>query len=146
MREIKFRAWHPPITDEGITLPGHMDYELVHQKLIAVRTETRMPPADFGFEHIQHGLYFINKDLANYGDRLMQFTVGQDKNLKDVYEGDILKFETLDSNNNIELTGVVEFTSKEFIAMVSGVGAYKFYKSYCEVIGNIYENQLEELI
>ena len=64
MREIKFRAWLPPLTDGEITIPGRMDYELLHQKLIAVKTEIRQVPAQFGFEHIQHGLYFINEDLA----------------------------------------------------------------------------------
>lgn len=155
MREIKFRAWCAPLIDGETTLPGKMDYELAHYKLLAVKTETRQPPAGFGFDHLQHGIYFINADLAAYGDRLMQYTGLKDKNGKEIFEGDIVRCgETVGMGRKLlkQVMGEVQYMSN--IAgfgievqtgnnEVGDVTAYSWeipHFTDFEIIGNIYSN------
>lgn len=137
MREIKFRAWVPPISDGELTMPGYMTYELARQKYIATRSETREAPGWIGKEHIALGTYELNGDLASYGEKLMQFTGLQDKNSKEIWEGDIVLREKED------LPLQVVFNDGAFGLFDENNGMEDdmiFDADALEVIGNIYEN------
>ena len=119
MREIKFRALLKAI--EGGEL--HWEYyEPLHEPFWLDPTST---------------IYTIVVDN-------LQFTGLKDRNEKEIWEGDVVRFETLDSKRNDILTGVVEFTFGRFMSMVDQGGThpveYRFYQSCCEVLGNIYEH------
>lgn len=68
-----------------------------------------------------------------------EFTGLLDKNGKEIYEGDIVKFETLDADKNRELIGVIEYCRSSFMVFVKDWGLCNFYDPMIEVIGNIYE-------
>lgn len=117
-REIKFRAWDK--------------YE---NKIRKVR-----------------GINFTNKDLwlkiednrimgANFFEvELMQYTGLKDKNGKEIYEGDIIKF-TDNYNTDIpEKIGVVKFNNASFYITDGAYSCYRWIDINIEIIGNIYEN------
>lgn len=145
MREIKFRVWHPPITDGEHTLPGYMDYDLIQQNVIAMRTETRTFPDNLDFEHYKSGLTWINRALADYGDRLMQFTGLQDNNGngKEIWEGDIVRAAEPNRISGVQHTYVVKW-EQEYAGFYPFIdcdyGATSYYQYPLIVIGNIYEN------
>jgi uncharacterized phage protein (TIGR01671 family) len=143
MREIKFRAWNPPMSDGEATVPGCMAYDLVQEKYIATRTETRQVPTHVGFEHFKLGTFEINSLLAEFGDRLMQYTGLKDKNGREIYEGDCGVFV---GKQERSWPYEVRFVNAKFVLLREGgrknccdldaiIGNTPF-----EVIGNIYEN------
>jgi len=117
MREIKFRAWNG----------NNMLY----------------------WEDIKkYGIQIFDIfDISFYknGNRLMQYTGLTDKNGKEIYEGDIVKYEpdgveepALFKKENC----VIEYFEDRFLAIRNIGKPYPIFKKSCiEVIGNIYENK-----
>lgn len=116
MREIKFRVWYKSKMWLPDGLQSYSDFMV----------------SAFG------GVFFMNEPGYHNGKDhsaiLMQYTGLKDKNGKEIYEGDIVKYDQVErfgeSRNNYQTT--VE---------------YKDYGFFCsclieniEVIGNIYEN------
>lgn len=114
-REIKFRAWIPSIKKMGMAWD-------MHKELTTVMDSTH--------------------DVFPYEAIFMQFTGLFDKNGKEIYEGDIVKYETYFSNT--EVIREVEWSDG-----ITGFDPFADYDADCdiyvrgkdvEVIGNIYEN------
>jgi uncharacterized phage protein (TIGR01671 family) len=119
-REIKFRAWH------RLTL-----------EMINVYVLDQTGDAGTGRNaHLSKGYNDDGqKEFYLHDTILMQYTGLKDKNEKEIYEGDICKYE-LSSEGEIltDGIGVVEYNEWAFF-----VGDYPVNEA-TEVIGNIYEN------
>ena len=121
MREIKSRAWDKKNKEMYNNVCFDADYYAPRQ--------LKSPEID--------SLHFIKYDDCE----LMQYTGLKDKNGKEIYEGDILKYwydRDKTGDSRVEFTEIVEF---EEMAEYNG---WSFHKNLNpEVIGNIYENKEE---
>jgi len=142
MREIKFRAWdklNKKWFDTGLVYPAIC----LGGGIIAYKNDERV----YNTEHIE----------------LMQYTGLKDKNGKEIYEGDVVKFMYLnvavpeERIMPVELVGLGDDMKVRVITAYSPfcyttgggyrdkgretVDCYLTPPSDCEIIGNIYENK-----
>ena len=119
MREIKFRAWDP-----------------ISKKMIIPKEFIQLDKLYIGYFD-ESGYPKISEDFI-----LMQYTGVNDKNKKEIYEGDVIV------QKHGEIKGVVRFRDGVF-GVDTGKAFYPFpaYKDI-EIIGNIHENPelLKEVI
>lgn len=104
-REIKFRAWN--------NRESKPEVKMIYGVVINELGEVCMPDGDW------------------WSLPLMQYTGLKDKKGRDIYEGDIVKYD----NSKYE----VLFNGGSF-QLKTGSGYYAMSPQYCEIIGNIYEN------
>ena len=133
MRELKFRAWwkHPKYLPEGkMFFVGG----LMFAKKQDGEPEYDMPFLEVGLMDTE-----LNSKIGwNSGDEctLMQYTGLKDKNGKEIYEGDVVKIQSLLGGGRIS-TDYIEWERTGF---VSHFGGRIPRENRIEVIGNIYEN------
>jgi len=121
MREIKFRIW------DGNEIRQIPNYRL----------------DCFGMIWWQFG-YDEEKSCDPIRNKIMQYTGLKDKNNKEIYEGDIIRYDNLKTKDDKINVGVVTYREfgTRFIANTNNAyyGDEQFYQDYTEIIGNIYEN------
>ena len=120
MREIKFRAW------------DNCEMEMIKNPDLLILENGECYPWNKKGERSEYIF-------------LMQFTGLKDKNGKEIYEGDIVKFDNADevkvmwsSKEALFLGIIIKTMDEEYPTYMRFLG-YDLYKNP-EVIGNIYEN------
>jgi len=122
MRELKFKVW--------------TGKEMIPWKN-AWNTETKLPK-QFGENKYLSIVILAMLAKSNNGFTALQFTGLQDKNGKDIYEGDIV------SHLHSADTCVVVFQKETAMFLAQEIGDEKLgfgIDDVTSVIGNIYENQ-----
>jgi len=124
MREIKFRAW-----DKGL-------------KRMIYLSEPTVENDDFSGIIFKLRDYFVSAFSSDRIEDLeiMQYTGLRDKNGREVYEGDIVRFKDWWDE---EMVGEVRYSEKDMAFTIVNDfwdGFPMMYADDLEVIGNIYEN------
>ena len=126
MREIKFRAWDAE--NKEMLKVQELDFEdTFYGGRLSIRTD-------------QYNDYFDMEDMI-----LMQYTGLKDKNEKEIYEGDVVKFDYR-QDENFEIVfedGAFWIRSKynEYVSLHEVIEICKRPNNWqIEVIGNIYDN------
>ena len=121
-REIKFRAWLSGKHGSLRFSESRMEYN-------APIIKGKWADIESGWDI--HGLY----DTIP----LMQYAGLKDKNGKDIYEGDIVRFTDWINGEMMNLNGVVGFENGSFVIKSDIMIYYRWIDYEVEVVGNIYE-------
>lgn len=147
MREIKFRVWNED--KKKMIYPNYDNVGDVHQG-IQLMPDSSGHIKDFNIdEPVKDIIVSFDKNTGN----LMQFTGLKDKDGKEIYEGDIVRFPKYAYPDNDMSIGAGVYVIKDFIwgmkELLKDVWHIdepifelrdKCFYEICEVIGNIYEN------
>jgi hypothetical protein len=120
MKQNKFRVWD----DSSKTM------------LVDIPHSSRYP-----FSVTPNGTVYLPNGKTNNSLILMQFTGLYDKNHKEIWESDIVKYV---NNNGDDITGIVEWCVDEACFFLNSFPLWEQVEK--EVIGNIYENQSNKII
>jgi uncharacterized phage protein (TIGR01671 family) len=131
MRKLKFRAWD--------SIRKKMYYPA--GEIFTYETETLYPQIGQNFDVPDQGFSSTNGFLDE-NPIIQQYTEFNDKNDKEIFDGDILK---LTFSRSDPFTGVNELTDKVYWNgdgwRFRGESLYEF-AAHCEVIGNIFESKV----
>lgn len=131
-REIKFRAWDNKNQKWllGYDYPNLGGFSMFGECILM---------GEWG--HVVTSFMFEKDDKKLSDLRLMQFTGLKDKNGKEIYEGDILKF----NNHNCKViwqSNSCEWMLQQVDTEGKGYMSFEYrYRTDYKIIGNIYENQ-----
>ncbi len=141
MREIKFRAWDNKKKEwlMGYEMPNLGGFSLIGEMVLLGEWSQVIDK------------FLFSRDGYTPDDlRIMQYTGLEDKNGKEIYEGDIVHltkgWHTVESDEREKDTGedFIEGEIKYFIPYagfgISGIGFDQLNLFPREIIGNIYEN------
>lgn len=138
IKEIKFRAWH--IKDQKM-----IDWSLICQTALN-RGECPL-------------MYHVLSVIGRYHYQVMQFTGMKDKDGRDIYEGDLIRYEQSTKDGSRIVIGEVVY--RKDLCCFQGLEKLQFENSYrilsadpydyknpnkvyfdptVEVVGNVYEN------
>ena len=120
MRKIKFRAWHK-------------DYGMCYSLKEPVFSKREFFPFGIcvGFSHYP-------EDIEEW--ELMQSTGLKDKRGREIYEGDILEYDSKTGEGEVLLENVKKEVKWVSGGTFEGWNVSKSYEKDFEVIGNVYEN------